>query len=52
MKVTENLGTLEVTSTDNEVTLTAASDSKTYDGSALTNAGVTARDMPSRTAMS
>ncbi len=49
--VTEQLGTLEVTTTDDEVTLTAPSDSKTYDGTALTCDGtgekkVTASGLP------
>ena len=44
--VTENLGTLTVTDNDVDVTLTAASASKTYDGAALTNNGVTASGLP------
>ncbi|MBE6123418.1 MAG: hypothetical protein E7190_12015, partial [Erysipelotrichaceae bacterium] len=44
--IKENLGTLTVTSSDAEVVLTAASDSKTYDGTALTNATVTASGLP------
>ena len=44
--VTENLGTLTITDTDAEVVLTAASDSKTYDGTELVNAGVTAAGLP------
>ena len=42
----ENLGTLEVTKNDTLITLTAASDSKTYDGTALTNSEVTAAGLP------
>ena len=45
-EVTENLGTLTVTKSDADVVLTAASDSKTYDGKALTNAAVTASGLP------
>ncbi|MBO7416398.1 MAG: hypothetical protein J6U22_07465, partial [Bacteroidaceae bacterium] len=42
----EELGTLTVTLNDTEVTLTAASDSKTYDGTALTNSTVTSTGLP------
>ncbi|MBO7589599.1 MAG: hypothetical protein J6T18_09275, partial [Bacteroidaceae bacterium] len=42
----EELGTLTVTQNDTEVTLTAASGSKTYDGTALTNSSVTASGLP------
>ena len=45
-ELTENLGTLTVTESDVEVTLTAATDQKTYDGTALTNASVTASGLP------
>ena len=45
--VTDNLGTLEITANANEVTLTAATDSKTYDGTALTNSTVTFKGLPS-----
>ena len=45
--VTENLGTLEITENANEVTLTAATASKTYDGTALTNSTVTFKGLPS-----
>ena len=49
--ITEELGTLEVTKNSAEVTLTAPSDSKTYDGTALTADGtgekkVTASGLP------
>ena len=44
--VTENLGTLKVTSTDAKVTLTAASDDQVYNGQALVNAEVTATGLP------
>ncbi len=44
--VTDNLGTLTVTSSSTQVTLTAASASKTYDGTALTNSGVTVSGLP------
>ena len=39
-------GTLTVTRQDAEVVLTAASDTKIYDGTPLTNAGVTATGLP------
>ena len=39
--VTEDLGTLAVTKNETPIIITAASDSKTYDGTALTNAGYT-----------
>ena len=45
--VTDNLGTLEITANANEVTLTAATASKTYDGTALTNSTVTFKGLPS-----
>ena len=45
-EVTEELGTLEVTTNSSEVKLTAASGSKTYDGTALSNATVTASGLP------
>jgi len=45
-KVTDALGTLEVTSTDAKVTLTAASDEQVYNGQALVNAEVTATGLP------
>ena len=44
--LTKNLGTLKVTKNAAEVTLTAASDSKTYDGTELTNSTVTATGLP------
>ena len=45
--VTEKLGTLEVTINKTaKIVLTAASDSKDYDGKALTNANVTAEGLP------
>ena len=44
--VTENLGKLTVTVNSSAITLTAASASKTYDGTALTNAAVTASGLP------
>ncbi|MBR2824610.1 MAG: FecR domain-containing protein, partial [Clostridia bacterium] len=44
--VTENLGILEVTVNDTPVVLTAASASKTYDGTALTDDTVTAEGLP------
>ena len=44
--MTENLGTLTVTENSAAVTLTAATASKTYDGSALTAAEVTASGLP------
>jgi uncharacterized repeat protein (TIGR02543 family) len=45
--VTDALGTLTVTTNDAAVTLTAPSDSKTYDGTALTKTtGVTATGLP------
>ncbi|WP_175560283.1 InlB B-repeat-containing protein, partial [Butyrivibrio sp. YAB3001] len=45
-KVTENLGTLTVTKSEVQVILTAASDSKPYDGTPLTNDNVTATGLP------
>ena len=42
----EELGTLKVTENDTPITLKAASDSKTYDGKALTNSTVTSDDLP------
>ncbi|MBQ6348512.1 MAG: hypothetical protein IJI71_13310, partial [Clostridia bacterium] len=45
-RVTENLGTLTVTSNTAKVVLTAASANKTYDGKALTASGVTASSLP------
>ena len=45
--INEELGTLRVTRIDDPVTLTAASDSKPYDGTALTNGDVTASGLPS-----
>ncbi|MBQ3360701.1 MAG: LPXTG cell wall anchor domain-containing protein, partial [Prevotella sp.] len=45
-EVTYTLGKLEVTKTDNEVTLTAASAEKVYDGTPLTDATVTATGLP------
>ncbi len=45
--ISENLGTLTVIENDAEVTLTAASDSKKYDGTELTAAKVTASGLPS-----
>ena len=45
-KVTESLGTLEVKVNTAKVTLTAANDSKTYDGKPLTNDKVTAAGLP------
>ncbi|MBO4926118.1 MAG: hypothetical protein J5472_06530, partial [Clostridia bacterium] len=44
--VTETLGTLEVTPNTTPITFTAASTSKTYDGSPLTDSGVTAAGLP------
>ena len=44
--VTENLGTLTVTDSSADVVLTAASASKTYDGTALTDPTVTATGLP------
>ena len=44
--ITDELGTLEVTKNTAKVTLTAASADKTYDGTALTNATVTASGLP------
>ena len=44
--VTENLGTLTITTNGSLVELKAASDSKTYDGTPLTNSGVTATGLP------
>ncbi len=44
--VTEELGTLEVTKNNAEITLTAASASKEYDGNALTDSSVTADGLP------
>ena len=44
--VSETLGTLTVTDSDVDVTLTAASDAKIYDGTALTAPGVTAGGLP------
>ena len=46
-KVTnEDLGTLTVTANDDLIQLIAASDSKTYDGTALTNSDVTVEGLP------
>ncbi len=42
----ENLGTLTVTANDDLIQLIAASDSKTYDGTALTNSDVTDEGLP------
>ena len=44
--ITNALGTLEVTKNNAEITLTAASASKEYDGNALTNSSVTADGLP------
>ena len=44
--LTENLGTLKVTANEAAVMLTAASASKTYDGTALTDDTVTAEGLP------
>ena len=44
--VTENLGTLEVTASSAEITFTAASASKSYDGTALTDDFVTVSGLP------
>ena len=44
--IVENLGALEVTANTSAITLTAASDSKTYDGRALVNAAVTTSGLP------
>ena len=44
--VTEELGTLEVTANTTPVTITAASDSKVYNGTALTANSVTAEGLP------
>ena len=44
--VTDELGTLTITKNSSKVTLTAASDSKTYDGTPLTNNAVTAEGLP------
>ena len=44
--VTDKLGTLEVKKNTAEVTLTAASDEKEYDGTPLTNSEVTAAGLP------
>ena len=44
--ITDALGTLEVTKNNAEITLTAASASKEYDGDALTNSSVTAHGLP------
>ena len=45
--VSESLGTLQVTAQTSPVTLTAASDNKTYDGTALTSDSFTAEGLPS-----
>ncbi len=45
-RVTEKTGTLTVTENTNQVTLTAASDVKEYDGTPLVNTGVTAAGLP------
>jgi len=45
-EIVELLGTLTVTVNTDEITLTAASDSKPYDGTALTNPTVTATGLP------
>ena len=44
--IDDTLGTLKVTKNDTLITLTAASDSKVYDGTALTNSTVTATGLP------
>lgn len=44
--LSETLGTLEVTQNDTEITLTAPSDSKTYDGSPLQAGEVTVTGLP------
>lgn len=44
--VTENLGTLTIVDSDVDVTLTAGSASKTYDGTALKNSDVIAAGLP------
>ena len=44
--ITEELGTLEITVNDTEITFTAASASKTYDGTVLTNSSVTVENLP------
>ena len=44
--VIENLGTLTIADSDVDVTLTAGSASKTYDGTALKNSDVTAAGLP------
>ena len=45
-EITDQLGILKVTENGTPITLTAASDSKTYDGTALTNSTVTAEGLP------
>ena len=45
--ISENLGTLSVVNNNSPVTLIAASDEKVYDGTPLTNDGVTAQGLPS-----
>ena len=45
--LSENLGTLEVTANDTEITFTAGSDSKVYDGNELTDSTVTVEGLPS-----
>lgn len=42
----ESLGTLEVTKNDTEITFTAVSDAKTYDGTPLSAGGVTVTGLP------
>ncbi len=44
--ITEELGTLEVTANAGQITFTAASAEKVYDGTALTASGVTAAGLP------
>ena len=45
--ISENLGTLTIMENSSEILLTAASVSKTYDGTALTESSVTATGLPS-----
>ena len=45
--LSETLGTLEVTANDTEITFTAGSDSKVYDGYELVNRTVTVEGLPS-----
>ena len=45
-KITEDLGTLEVTASPEAITITAASAGQTYDGTALTDDGFTVDGLP------